>query len=894
MGSGKKQTVGYHYEMLFHYGLCRGPVDAFLEFRGGDRTAWVGRLVSSDTIDIDMPNLWGGEEKEGGIVGPADVMFGEADQAPSAYLQSELTPQISGLRGKFTFLFKGGRFGTAPYPKSVAFKVERIKAGWDNDEPWYPEKAAIPYGVGAIASINQILRDTPWRYLYTESNHVAGASAEDFDDSGWAVGVGPFGNTYYPDVNTALPGGVSGSQVWTRKTISQIPPGAAVTVTVDSDDGAYVWWNGQQLLNATVGHAVHVVAPEYVADVNQLAVQVKNAAPVGDGANIYSGVDISWEGGAFVGYGMNPAHILYESLTSQHMLNEPVENIDEASFIAAADRFYAEGFALCTTYDHSRESIEQFQERIQTVVGATLSQSRIDGRYRLDVIRGDYDPETLPILSDADILEFTREPTSPFDSVNEVVVEWYDPTAKEKRTTTPLQSLGAIMASGAVMSETAKYYELPSEELALRVAARDLKNKSSPNNRFQMTTTRRKTSSWRAGTFFRLQAPRRGIADMICMVAEISAGTLRSGAMTMTAIQDVAHLPDATYVVPQPGVDPNPNAPPEPVVDQLAIEAPYMEIAGTVPSAQLALIAPEAGYLLALAAPPGAGMNFRLFTKAGAEAYVDQGEADWTPTALVVEGAEALPTETAFTLSDGSNLSRITIGTAALWGSEIVRVDAWNAGTGAITLARGVGDTVPQLHEPGERIWFYDLWAATDQREYLVGEEAFAKAATRTSSAELHVNFAPAMSVEMDQRAARPYPPANVKVAGSYAPTASVGTTVEITLAHRDRILQADQRVAWGEASVGPEPGTEYQARYYDATDDTLLHTAPAFSGAAASHAFDFTGAVVLELHSVRDELESWQPAVVRFFYEGAETLLAYEDGAIMTTESGVPLHIES
>ena len=62
MGSSKKQTVGYWYKLLLHYGICRGPVDAFLEFRCGDRTAWQGNLTDTGTISINAPNLWGGEK----------------------------------------------------------------------------------------------------------------------------------------------------------------------------------------------------------------------------------------------------------------------------------------------------------------------------------------------------------------------------------------------------------------------------------------------------------------------------------------------------------------------------------------------------------------------------------------------------------------------------------------------------------------------------------------------------------------------------------------------------------------------------------------------------------------------------------------------------------------
>src|SRR5690348_18455859 len=87
MGGSKKQTVGYWYDWAMAFGWCKGPVDALLELRGGDKTAWQGRMTASGQITINKPNLWGGEDStsggSGGIVGTMDVMFGEAAQAPN-------------------------------------------------------------------------------------------------------------------------------------------------------------------------------------------------------------------------------------------------------------------------------------------------------------------------------------------------------------------------------------------------------------------------------------------------------------------------------------------------------------------------------------------------------------------------------------------------------------------------------------------------------------------------------------------------------------------------------------------------------------------------------------------------------------------------------------------
>lgn len=92
MGKGKKTTVGYWYKPAYHAGLGVGPIDALLEFRCGDKPAWTGALTASGSIHVDAPELFGGEKDQGGIVGDADVMFGEAGQLPNGYLSAPSAP----------------------------------------------------------------------------------------------------------------------------------------------------------------------------------------------------------------------------------------------------------------------------------------------------------------------------------------------------------------------------------------------------------------------------------------------------------------------------------------------------------------------------------------------------------------------------------------------------------------------------------------------------------------------------------------------------------------------------------------------------------------------------------------------------------------------------------
>lgn len=867
MGGKSKPTIGYWYKMLLHFGWSRGPLDALHEMRGGDRTAWAGR-AESGTISVDARELWGGEKAEGGIEGNLDVMLGEAEQEPNARLASHLGDQQSAYRGRASAVFEGLYGAFNPYPKGASFKVSRVFKGWDNDTCWYPEKVQIPIGddVDTEAS-GSIPHSAEWAYQVEAPGSSADYSAADHDYSGWPVGPGGFGSDFYSSIVGTSVTPASGKAIWIRRTI---PKGSKTEITIEvaADDGAWLWWNGVPKLVASLAGGTVVLSGADLLESNELAVKVMDSVPAGSPSGIYSGVNISWVGHYVNGAAMNPAHMLYDSLTADEMLGEPTDIVDEASFLAAADRLFDEAFGLCTTYDPASETVEGFQQRICNVIGGSLSQSRVDGRYHLTLIRGDHDLETLPILEDDDILEYQEEPSDPLESVNQLTIEWFDPITKQKRSTTPIQSLGAIQASGGIIAEVGRYPEIPYEALALRVGARDLSQKGLLK-RFTLTTNR-VPYAWRSGQFFRLQAPRRGIADMVCMVGEIDAGTPRSGAMRLVALQDVAKMPDTTYVSPEPGVDTSPSQTPGVPEAQQLIEAPYVDLVGDMSVAELDAQPIDIGYLLAMAKRPSSGINYTLFTAADGETLTDRGSGDWCPTALIVEAAGPDPAQTSFTLSGASDLDLVEVGSAALWGDEICRVDALDRGALTVTLARGCGDTVPQEHAAAERLWFYDAWSSSDRRDYAAGEEVLAKLRTRTSSQLLDAALAPTLTLTMGQRFARPYPPGRLRITDDFFsdvayPSSAIGE-LAVTWVHRDRLLQADTLVEEGAASIGPEDGTTYTVRYY--LDDALDDEEPGITGTASTPLIlSGDGVVRVEVIAVRDGLDSWQAATAEFDY---------------------------
>ncbi len=872
-GFNGRPIIGYWYKQLFHFALCRGPVDAVLEFRGGDKTAWTGEMTASADVQINKRDLWGGSGTggEGGIEGPLEFLFGDSAQTPNSYLASALGPQQPAYRGLLTALFKGGLWGAfSPYPKAASFKVRRILEGWERSGgAWYPEKAVIMTSSGEVQSLGPT--SGGWKYHLGAGDSAM--SDVNYDDSGWGIGPSPFASSNVASHPYVVEGGypaIAGTNwpaettIWVRRRFV-VGSLSSFELEIFVDNFATVWVNGQLVL-PRVGtgsgasadkfkHSVPVPASIIRVGENQITLKAEDA-----GIWAYAAFKVKSVSGA--AQSMNPAHMLYQSITDSWMGGEPEAQINDASFRAAADTLHAEGFGLCTEWTSTNESVEAFQQRICNVIGANLSRSPVDGKWYLDLIRGGYNASTLPVLTDDDILEYTEQPGTLSDAVNQVTVEWRDPLKREDRSTAPVQSLGGIQMAGAVVGQVSTYREIPEETLALRAAARDLQAKARPLRRITGKVTR-VGYAWRPGQVIKLQSAKRGIASMFCRVGDIDRGTLRSGAVSLSLLQDVFGLPQAVYVQPEAGSGPGDDDVPKAVAASAVQEVPYALLAALQPPGELAALPGSAGFLFAVATPAGAEIDYSLQVDAGVGAgYEQQAESDWSATALTVAAAGRV--DTVIGITGASGLEDAVLGAMVLWGSEICRLDAVDLIAGTVTLGRGCADTVPAPHVAGDRLWVIDDSIALDVEQYSASDSVSAKLLPRTSGQALSLASAPAVGVTFASRQARPYPPAAVTINGGAYP-AEVFTTADVAWRHRDRIASGTSLVDQAAASVGPEAGVTYTVRWY--LNDVLSSTASGITGTTASHAPAADGLLRVEVEAVRDGLTSWQMQVIECDY---------------------------
>lgn len=568
--------------------------------------------------------------------------------------------------------------------------------------------------------------------------------------------------------------------------------------------------------------------------------------------------EINLAGGAV--RAMNPAHMLYEVWTNrENGLGIDRSMLDDTAFRAAALKLYNEGFGMCLGWKRSSGTLADFRDQITDHIGAYCGPDRNTGLITLKLIRDDYSVGDLPLFDeDSGLLSIEDDETSSaLIAPSQLFVEFIDAITGETRRARAVNPAIAQLQGGP-SSETKSYPGLPTGDLAARVVQRDMRVRASNLRKYKVRLDRRGSRIGPADAF-RIRSLKRGIEEVVVRAGRIEDGTLANGTITITVLQDVFGLPSASFVaVPPSGYVP-PDRTPQGISLRRLMEVPYRELAGLIDPANLALLDVSAAWLSALAAKPtGLSLSYNLTTRPGASGpFVDRDSADWCPTAQLV--ALLLPGQTSAVLTNGVDLDRVTVGQAALLGDEIVRVDAFNPMTGAITLGRGCADTVPAgLHAAGIRIWFYDGFEGADETEYSSGVTVQARLLTNTSIGQLDPGLAGTDSLALVGRQGRPYPPGQFQVNGSSYP-AEVEGDVVLSWAHRDRLGQADQLIDTTLSSIGPEAGTTYSCRLLRADNSAQLAIQTGISGTTATLVTTYEGQVIAELWSVRGGLQSLQ-----------------------------------
>ena len=561
----------------------------------------------------------------------------------------------------------------------------------------------------------------------------------------------------------------------------------------------------------------------------------------------------------------NPAHIIYETLVNTDWgMQYPVSSIDGASFASAASLFKSEGLGLALQWK-TDQSIEDFLGNILVMCGAVLSVDSTTGAFKLKAIRADYTPATLPLYDESNILsmeDFQRPIWS--ETINEVTVSFVDRSTHKVDQVT-VQNLAAIEAQGGIINVHKEFGGIPTPELASRVAMRELNITSTPLSTMRLKVNR-KAWDLEIGEVIRVSWVKLGLVEVVYRALAIDMGSFEKGDIVITLAEDYFGMPSSTYVTPEPNGWSPPDYSPVTVTETSVVELPYYLVLLGGGSELIAGASTGYGYVGNFAQKPnGLQMNYEVHyapTSGGTYEHIRNGS--FSPRGELSGAVTEL--ETVFELQNHDDFTPQNPGSLAFIDTEICEVISWDAATNQLTVVRGVLDTHVATHALAAEIWLFDARTGFDSTERLDGETTWYKLLSKTGIGVDDIANPTSDSVTLDNRATRPYPPANIKIKDAYFPAAiAFAGDIDITWAHRDRLQQTAGFNGWTEGNIGPEAGTTYTLVMKSGV--TTLRTVTGITGTSYTYtnAFEIADAGILqseltvELWSVRSTIDSFQ-----------------------------------
>lgn len=584
-------------------------------------------------------------------------------------------------------------------------------------------------------------------------------------------------------------------------------------------------------------------------------------------------------GAAFIGPDANLAHMIYECVTNTDWgLGRSGGLIDLQSFIDAADTFREEGLGVSMKWTSS-VTMESFIETLLPYGAAQFFLDPVLGKWRLKLIRADYDPAALPVVdpSVGRMIKFDRSNWG--ETINEVLVQWTDPRSGQTETVRAHDDAN-INVQGGIVPDTKNYEGVRNPELALRLALRDLQQVSVPLARAEMELDR---SFWKTnpGDCMRLQWPSEQIDDVVFRVLAVTRGKT-SEKVIVNFVEDIFSSPYYQIAAPTDlWVDPSTE--PLPVYAKYLGAIPYYLLVRHVGDAAAQAMEYPNTYVMVLA--DVAGQDVRQIDyvteetlPTGVEEFIERGSFDPTIRTYVDEVVTAQITSV-WTMEPGIVADAIQAADFLILYdddnpeiNETALVTIANAATDEVTVTRGVLDTIPREWPQGTSVWVVrSNQRIVDGAARVVGADEQYKLMPVTTRGRLSINDAATIIVNPGSRQYKPYRPAYPRIGASAGPVVSVATgagSFVVNWYRRNRTTETSVVLAWSDIDAGYEVGQTTTVRvlnnlgvevvaYAGETGTSKSINLSAIGSPAPGATF------TIELFSVRDGFESYKRSTI-------------------------------
>jgi len=495
----------------------------------------------------------------------------------------------------------------------------------------------------------------------------------------------------------------------------------------------------------------------------------------------------------------NPMNVIYEIMTNiEWGLGIPAADINTTEFSTAAATLESEGNGYSRLLDRQMEAKDLLREIEQQIDGIIFLDHQT-GKYRVTLIRDDYDIDLVPQLDETNIVsigDFSRGGWR--ETTNQVKIQfnnrsnrYADDFALAQDMANAMMQGGGTVQTGISVSTTVNYPGVKNKGLANAIAWRDIRPLSYPLARVNLTVDK---SFWdlTPGSVVAWSDDDLGFTKLPMRVLRIDHGQLDDNRMVLKCVQDVFSFgpglyedpPDTNWDPPEDDLDPFP------VDEQIAMEAPrwfcYQDperVGDMVDKIWCSGRAQgnEVGFKIlerhatAPTTPAGAftevGESYGLMLIGKLKNDLESGTAVPTTSILIEADPDAQAIlEAAFeddpAIEDqGINLQNlIMIGnefmvprSAAISGADVDLEDVY----------RGVLDGGQEAHDADDDVYLIFVGGNLMTSTIPDGENVHVKLLPFSATDEVAEGDATQIAFEMDDRLIRPYPPASMDLNGT-------------------------------------------------------------------------------------------------------------------------------
>lgn len=886
MGKSSSQVVGYRYYAKFA-AFIGNRIEKLIAINFDNRK-WLTRRPgeSEPNLAVYAPNLYG--ENEGGVDGLIDVFIGTPNQQPSEVYQ-QYFPLVSGYPYQSYLVFhsgsdnKGFYLGNSGYMKEMLLWVKRTRVRNDGREQWYKVRGdgAIVCEIGgnrvSTPAYDSLLKEVD---LNPPKNDWYGTLDEDgqfrkfndyrpgYNGVGFLNGyVWTFGNNQdvydsVGHVKTEFPHRLSGLwlyvDIYADDYFESFSWSGGAFVLIDEynigtdyrECRTYMLYCDPELPLYKLEFAIKDIYRRHscVITVKASRTQYIEDGPGGDGG----------------GHDINPIHKIREILTDDTAMGKPESEINNVNFMQAADRIWDEALGISWTIDEKSciEAIEELCYHIE----AGIRVNRQTGLYEIVLFRDDWFEESeIHTISENRIKGLSLEVMNSDDIVNQLNVTYYD-RERIKNSTFSVYENGSILTMGHANAESVEFPYFMNMRNAEIVANWKLKQFSTSAWSGSFSTGWREARKWNRYDLIRLPWSSKWNGTILVRIMKINLGNGADNTVTIDFEEVIPYSGEMnTSIVVDNPIDSAPQ-PPQPNINS-AFEAPYYltVLRAGQTNADLELSNnPDIGYVAAIAAKPQSNsLNALLYTDGGLGEFEQVSRLDYCDILRLDQ--PIVETTSSFTVT--GLLTQITnSNNLILLNDELMGFVSFDDATKVLTVKRGVLDTMPKKHGSGS-LFVFDLPdVAFDSTQYAQSEVVEAQVLTTTPSGIQELSET-GQAIEIQSRAIRPYPPANVKINGEYWP-AEIETDLIITWVDRNRVQQTGgETISWFDDSINIEPNTQTHLILIQldenqielATSNVNVTGATSYTMPISSMQAD-TRFVKVALKTVRDGYECLQP----------------------------------